>query len=116
MLSRDSRLKKNKDFELVFKKGKGLKKGFLYFKYIKNNLKTCRFGFVISKKISKKAVVRNKIKRRLRESIKSKIPFIKESIDGIIIVLPEEKIGNYQAINSLLEEILQKAGLVDNLK
>ncbi|GAI32984.1 unnamed protein product, partial [marine sediment metagenome] len=62
MLNKRNRLKKKKDFDKVFKQGQGFKQDFLYLKIRKNNLKSSRFGFVVSKKFSKKAVIRNKIK------------------------------------------------------
>ncbi len=55
MLPKINRLQKEKEIEEVFKKGKGFKEDFLIFKTAKNSLKTSRFGFIISKKISKKA-------------------------------------------------------------
>lgn len=39
MLPEVNRLKKEKDFERVFKKGRGYKEDFLYLKIVKNNLK-----------------------------------------------------------------------------
>jgi ribonuclease P protein component len=44
-----------------------------------------KIGFMISKKISKKAVTRNQIKRKLSEAIGNKIP------DGLKIVLLVKK-------------------------
>ena len=81
MLSRKNRLKKKKDFEQVFRRGETLKEGFLTLKLAKNNLKVTRFGFVISLKVSKKASLRNKIRRRLRAIAKTKIPQIKTGFD-----------------------------------
>lgn len=78
MLSGDNRLKKKKDFEYVFKKGKGFKEDFLFVKLVKNNLKITRFGFVVGYKVSKKAVLRNKVKRRLRETVKAELPKIRK--------------------------------------
>ena len=72
MLPKKNRLKNKKDFERVFKQGKGFKEDFLFFKITKNNLKENRFGFIVSLKVSKKAVLRNKVKRRLREIIKKR--------------------------------------------
>ena len=62
MLSQQNQLKKKKDFEKVFKKGKGFKEDFLVLIFKKNNLNQSRFGFIVSKNFSKKANLRNKIK------------------------------------------------------
>ena len=71
MLSKINRIKKKKDFEIIFKKGKSFKNKLFILRFIKNNLNQNRFGFVVSQKVSKKAVVRNKVRRRLAEIIKS---------------------------------------------
>lgn len=66
-LNKKNRLKKKRDFEDVFKKGKAVKGSFLFIKYRKNELGTSRFGFVVSAKIAGKAVERNRIRRILSE-------------------------------------------------
>lgn len=66
MLPEINRLKKKKDIEKVFEEGQVFKEGFLIFKIAKNNSGKIRFGFIVSQKVSKRAVLRNKIKRRLR--------------------------------------------------
>jgi len=110
MLAQKNRLKKKKDFEAIFKQGKGFKQGFLYLKIIKNNLDTSRFGFVISKKFSKKAVIRNKTKRRLSEIIKTRLPEIKKGIDAIIVVMPGAE-NEFQKLEDTTGKLFKKAKL-----
>ncbi len=93
MLGKENRLRRKKDFEEIFKKGRSFKESFLVLKILKNNLKVSRFGFVVSQKVSKKAVVRNKIKRRLREivglNIKKNLQIGGgKKVDGALISLP----------------------------
>ena len=111
MLPVRNRLKKKKDFERIFKEGQGFKQGFLYLKIKKNNLKSSRFGFIVSKKFAKKAVVRNKTKRRLRELIKIKLPEIKKGIDGIIIVIPGLKATDFRQLEEIINKLFKKAKL-----
>ncbi len=111
MLAKDNRLKKKKDFEDVFKKGRGFKEKFLFLKIKKNDLKISRFGFAVGLKVSKKAVVRNQIKRRLREVMRLKIKQIKPGIDGVFVVLAGTDIGDFQEISVLVDKLLNKAGL-----
>lgn len=110
MLPKINRLKKEKDFKDVFDKGRGFKQDLLYLKIKNNDLKFSRFGFVISKKVSKKAVVRNKIKRRLREILKAKLPTIKKKIDGIIIVNPGID-NSFVDLEETINKLFKKAGL-----
>lgn len=87
MLSKQYRLTKNKDFQRVFKEGKyiSLPEKFLYVKILKNSFPFSRFGFVVSNKVSNKANKRNKIKRLLREAVKSKLSTVKSGFDIIIV-------------------------------
>lgn len=90
MLKKQNRLVSQKDFKQAFGQGKGVKNAFLYFKAAPNQKGRLRFGFVVNKKISGKATVRNRIKRILRETIRQEIPKRKElGFDVTIIVLPE---------------------------
>ena len=134
MLPVKNRLKKEKDFEKVFKTGKGFKEKFLYLKIKKNNLGVSRFGFVISKKVSKKATSRNKLKRRLRELVKIKLPKIKKGIDGTIVVNPggevspardykdgketqskqtSNKVNDFRELEKIINKLFEKAGLYE---
>ena len=72
-LNKKNRLKKKRDFEDVFKKGKAVKGSFLFIKYKKNELGVPRFGFVVSAKVARKAVERNKTRRILSEAVRGKI-------------------------------------------
>jgi len=111
MLPKINRIKKKKDFETAFKRGQGFKQGFLYLKIIKNNLDVSRFGFVISKKFSKKAVIRNKTKRRLREIIKMRLPEIKKGIDAVIVMMPGAE-NEFQKLEDALDKLFKKAKIL----
>lgn len=112
MFAKQYRLQNDKDFKLVFKNGKVFNSKFLFLKIRKNSLENSRFGFIIGTKISKKSTVRNKIKRRLRESIKKKLNNIKPGFDVIIGVKPEIVDKSYQEIEKETGELLKKAGLI----
>lgn len=94
MLSGKNRLKKKKDFERVFKQGRGLREGFLSLKFIKNDLGLTRFGFVVGQKVSRKAVVRNKVKRFLRDLAKRKLAEVEKGLDIVIIAGKGAEAGN----------------------
>jgi len=112
MLPKKNRLKKKKDFERVFKGGKSFKKGFLILRFKENDLKINRFGFVVSKKISKKAVKRNQIKRRLREVVRSNIDFYKKGFDLVYISLPGLEKQNFQKIKDTILFLLNKSKIL----
>jgi ribonuclease P protein component len=114
MLPKINRLKKKKNFEQVFKKGKFFKEDFLSFKVFPNSLKNSRFGFIISSKVSKKAVLRNKIKRWLTAAILGQLKKyneIKKSVDVIIIIKPGVEIKNFQKIEKIIDKNFKKYGV-----
>jgi len=86
MFNQKNRLRKTKEIENAFKIGRSFYNNILGFKVIKNDLEESRFCIIISSKVSKKAVVRNKIKRRIRYIINSDLTKIKKSFDIIVIV------------------------------
>ena len=70
MLPKDYRLKKRTAFAATYRTGRTLHKGGItvFIGKEKNNDSPTRVGFVVSKKIHKRAVKRNRIKRLMRES------------------------------------------------
>jgi ribonuclease P protein component len=113
MLPRKYRLVKKKDFKNLHKKGDILFSKNFVLKFKKNNLRQTRFAFVVSFKVSKKAVVRNKLKRRLREIIRAYLPKIKKGYDILIIAKSSSLDLNFKQLKIKILLVLGKAGLVD---
>jgi len=88
MLPKTNRLTRKKDFEAVFQHGKSFKGNGLLLKIAANNLAVSRFGFVVSKKVSSKATVRNSIKRRVRAVVEKNLKAIAGGRDCIFFVAP----------------------------
>lgn len=68
MFARPWRLTRQKDVQRVYRLGKSGATGFLLIRALPNRLDHPRLTVVISKKIAKKAVVRNRLKRLVRQS------------------------------------------------
>lgn len=107
------RLKRKKDFQKVLKEGQALKGDFLFMKFLANNLKRNRFGIIVSKKVSKKSVWRNKLKRRIKESIRKILTevVIKNYYDIVLVARPGLEKKNFWEIKEILEKLLKKAHL-----
>lgn len=108
MLPREFRLKKKKDFDNVFKNGKGYKENFLLLKVAANNLPGARVGFVVSHRISNKAVLRNKIRRRLASLTAERIKNEKGK-DFLFITLPGIEKKSFKELKEILEKLFKKA-------
>lgn len=66
-LSKKQILHRSKDFERLLKGGKRVRFESFDVVYGSNDFGYSRVGYIVSKKISKKAVVRNRVKRLFRE-------------------------------------------------
>ncbi len=113
MLPVQNRLKKKKDFDVVFRKGRSFREDFLSIKIIPNDLEFSRFGLVVGQKVSKKAVSRNKVKRRLREAIRMELPNIKKGVDVILMTSPEIAGKDFLEIEKRIKEIFIKAKILN---
>lgn len=108
MLPKANRLTKKNDFDLVFKRGENVKRDFLVVKTLKNNLRESRFGFIVSKKISNKAVVRNKVKRRLRDAVGGSFKDSKEPQDVVFMALPGIEKKEFSEIKQVVSSFFKK--------
>jgi ribonuclease P protein component len=112
MLPKENRLKKEKEFEAVFKGGRTLKGKSVFLRYLINGTDKTKVGFVVSKKISKLAVERNKAKRRMREIVRLRKNSLKDGLSIVIVSLPQIKGMTYQEIKEDLGNILSKDELI----
>lgn len=108
MLKRENRLSRiNKKNDTKF-----FSSAFFSIRVSENKEKETRFGIVVSKKTSKKAVLRNKTKRIVRNIITDNLNKISKSKDIIIV---SKKIINKDLKNQAIAELLsvfQKANII----
>jgi len=119
MLPKINRIKKKKDFETIFKNSKSFKNNLLIFRIMKNSLGLNRFGFVVSQKVSKKATIRNKVRRRLAEAIRARMKDIlplgaqvKNGTDMVLIALPGIEKKEFSEVKEAINNMLIKSGLI----
>lgn len=112
MLNQLHRLKKNNDIVRVLKEGKKFIESFLIIKTLPNDLKETRFAFIVSKKFSKKAVERNRIRRQISEAIKDNLTTIKKGTDAVILSMPGSQEWDTQEVKKIIKRLLDKAKLI----
>jgi len=112
MLFKKNRVTKKKDFERIFKKGITFREQFLILKIAPGLFPESRFAFIVSQKVSKNAVVRNRIRRRLRELTRSLASEIKKEVDGVFIALSGLEDKDFQEVKSILYNLFKKARLI----
>lgn len=73
-----------------------------------------RFSFVVSVKVSKSAVVRNRVRRILRESIHHMVPTIADTVD-MVIIGTKELVGLTQVeVQKRMSALLHKAHILNH--
>lgn len=112
MLSKANRLKKRKDFEKVFTQGKSYKSKFFSAKILKTDLQESRFGFIVSGKVSKKAVTRNRIRRLLQEAVRKKFSDFKKNVDVAIVAFPKIQGELREEVEKSVNDFLKKTELI----
>jgi ribonuclease P protein component len=110
-MRRELRLRRRKDFDNVFRKGRAWNNELLVLRSLPNDLPHNRYGFITSKKLGK-AVVRNRTKRRLREAVRV-LP-LATSWDVVVSAKTKAADADFQQLRSAVIELVTKAGLLAN--
>lgn len=108
MLPRKYKLSKKKEIENLAKTGRRLTSVFFNLKYKPNNEGRERWLIVASGKVDKKAVVRNKIRRRVREIIRQEFLGKIDHNDIMVIVKDRAKQASFIDLKKDLQAILSK--------
>ena len=106
MLSKINRLRRKRDFGIVFKKGKRTKGDCLFLQVAANRLGYNRQGFVISKDVSKKAVVRNRLRRRLKTLAELSSD---NGFDMVFVAQSGLERKSFADLKKIVEQLLKKA-------
>lgn len=97
----------------VYANGKAVRSPQLTIKWSKNTHRTTsRISVVVSKKVLKGAIGRNRIRRRLYEYMRLNEPRLKENFDLVLIVTsPELRTLPATELSAQLEQLFTKADL-----
>lgn len=82
-------------------------------KAVLNGLPVTRIGFVVSTKVSKRAVVRNQLKRRMREAVRAEVEELQPGIDIAFMARPEAAKMSYAEIRRTIIELLIKSKILN---
>ncbi|NLY85402.1 MAG: ribonuclease P protein component [Tissierellia bacterium] len=110
-MKKENRLRSNMEFKRVYSKGKNYWNRNLILYVRKNNTNITRIGFSVSKKIGK-SVVRNKVKRRMREICRLRLDQLKEGYD--LVFIPKKNVVDltYKELESAMLHILRLGKLL----
>ena len=102
-----NRVKKRRDFTRVYRQGKSLSAVHTVVCWRKTKNDCFRVGFTVSKKVGN-AVVRNKVRRRLKEIARLHPERFLIGTDYIIVARPAAASCEYRELDSELERLLRK--------
>lgn len=107
MLPRHERLRRRKDFVSCYNEGKMYAQAHLVM-YVRPQASGRRFGFVVGKKVGK-AVVRNKVKRRLRAACRECLPYLKSGFDAVFVARKGAAEADYHRLLSEMQSLFRSA-------
>lgn len=112
MLSKDNILKKRADFEVVKDKGRLYQSPLFGMLVLSENVEETKFGFLISKKISKRAVDRNRIRRLMAEAVRFNLKGIKKKV-WVVFLVKRKMLGLKQAeVRLEVENMMKMIGII----
>lgn len=109
-ITKTYRLRKNKEFSKVYKVGKSFANWALVVYLRENGLSYNRLGISVSKKVGK-SVVRNRLRRLIKENYRNYIDEIKTGYDIIFIVRIASKDANFYDMKKGMEKLLKRASM-----
>ena len=113
-MQRRNRLSRSRDFDAVYGRGRSVSTRFLTLYWFQRDeaVGAPRLGFAVPKAVGS-AVVRNRIKRQLREIMRRRLEDVPTSNDYVLIVrsgLPEAAEANgHEWLEQRVDEVLGKA-------
>ena len=107
--NRTQGLKKDSDFRKVYKHGKSFASRYLVMYILNNKSEHSRIGISVSKKVGK-AIIRNKVRRRIKEAYRLNIDEnVKIGYDIVFIARVAIKDAEYKDIEKSMKHLVKKA-------
>jgi ribonuclease P protein component len=104
-------LKQNSDFRRLYAKGKSSANRFLVLYCRRNGRGVNRMGYTVSAKLGG-AVVRNRVRRRLREIARLNAPRLKSGWDVVVVARMRAVGASYAELDAAYRDACGKLGLL----
>ena len=110
-MKRSLSLRGGAEFQRVWENGKAWSNNLFVLRAFANESSGTRFGFVVGKKVGN-AVERNRIKRRMREVVRSRCDRITPGWDIILIARQGTEDADFAEIESAIDTLVKRARLI----
>ena len=107
MLPKRYRLKRSKDFARVRRGGRFAGSPLVGLYVLPSRTENTRVGFTASKRVGK-AVIRNRVKRRLREAVRHRLPAVRPGQDLVFAARAPAANAEYEQIDETVDYLLHK--------
>jgi len=114
MIDTTHRFQGHGSLRFVYQKGQTIRGPFCALKFIANRRRsTYRVAVVVSRKVHKSAVVRNRIRRRIYEIVRHTAPRIEAPYD-IVFIVYSDQLAELPAeqLRYAIQEKMEKAGII----
>lgn len=112
MIKKEHRLRKNRHFQFIYRKGLAKQSRFLTIVYVKTKIQPFKVGFSVTKKIGK-SVERSRVKRLLTESFNTLEQKFNTNFNYIFVAKPGIEGLPLQEIIKEMQICLKKANLLN---
>ena len=112
MIRKENRLKKNKQFQYIYKHGTFVKSKYVLLVFIKAKIKPYKVGFSVGTKVGK-SVQRNKIKRRMKEAFSQILPLVDRRYNYVFVAREGIDMLDFNSILQNMLDVVKKAGLLN---
>ena len=97
----------------TYQNGKTIRGAKISLVFADNSRNKQRYAVVVSKKILKSAVGRNRIRRRVYEAIRLELPKIQKPVDSIFIINSKEILDtDFKDIQKNIRDLLKEANIL----
>lgn len=112
-MPKSGRLRKNSEFAAVFKRGKSFPGRRVVVCLLENGLGFNRVGVAVSRKLGG-AVVRNRLKRVMKEAYRASEAGLREGLDLVLIPRSRAKTASFREVKEELLEVFSECGALAN--
>lgn len=109
MLPRDQRLRASRDFARVYRAGRSWAHP-LAALHVTPRGSGKRLGISVSRKVGN-AVERNRVRRRLRETLRARVPLWKEGFDAVVVARSAAAGAGFAELTAAIDELARRARL-----
>lgn len=107
MISRKFRFHGYGSVNSVYRRGRSFRAPYIAVKYADNKKGSPRFAVVVSKKVDKSAVVRNRIRRRIYEQVRKSQPktgvdIVITVFDAVLATIPDKQ------LSQIMQNVIKK--------